>query len=645
MDTIDLVWAGLLGALVCLSVLSAGRRMRATVGVARHVWHFATAASLGAGGWTVLVLLLRFSGGEPVAFGTIGMSLFSLVIAVAFSGAALVVMERERPAPPVVAMASVFGGLGLSIGKYSLLSGVAGTFITTLSPLLVLASLALAIGLCAVLFGGVIRLRGVASGLATIAAGSVLLASAVAIDIGALGIIGPQAIVDEQHWERAFTIVEAACFLLTGTVLAAVVDEYVVDRLRRETRRVRASEQRFRLLVDGVRDSALFMLDPEGRVVGWTFGASRLTGYRESEVLGQSLEMFFQEKDVVDGIPDGILAAARRDWVHHHEATHKLRVADEMATSMTVNRLDDEAGRLVGYSVLLRDITESQRAHRRLEELNDKLERKVEQRTAELSEAKAVAENANKSKSDFLATMTHELRTPLTAVIGYAELLHQDMLDAENELAASDIERIMRSSRHALRLINEMLDLAKIEAGHMTIRIEAVEIATLAGDLKDTATPLVAAKHNQFSVSIDCSESTITTDGQRVSQCLLNLVGNAAKFTENGRVDVRIEDATLRERPAVRFAVTDTGIGMTPEQLSRVFGAFQQAEATTSDSYGGTGLGLAIVREFVALLGGELDMASEVGEGTTMAFVIPLKPDLDALQQGQSGVARKWSIT
>lgn len=630
---------------MCLAVLCAGRRMRATRGVARHVWHVATATSLGGGSWTILVLLLRFSGGEPVALSTIGMSLFSMLIAIAFSGAALVVLERERPGPSVVAMASVFGGLGLSIGKYALLSGVAKTFVATLSPMMVLASLGLSIGLCAALFWRMILRRGTAWSLVTILVGAVLLATAVAIDIGSLGVIGPEAIIDDLRWERAFTIVEAVCFLLSGTVLAAVVDEYVVDRLRRETQRVRASEQRFRLLVDGVRDSALFMLDPEGRVVNWTFGASRLTGYRETEVLEQPFEMFFQEEDVGEGVPAEVLAAARRDWMYHNEGSHKLRTADGIATSMTVNRLDDEAGRLVGYSVLLRDITESLRARMRLEELNDELERKVDQRTAELSEAKALAENANKSKSDFLATMTHELRTPLTAVIGYAELLHQDMLDAENELAASDIERIMRSSRHALRLINEMLDLAKIEAGHMTIRNEPVEIATIAGDLSDTAAPLVAAKHNRFVVSIDCSTTTITTDGQRVSQCLLNLVSNAAKFTENGRVDVRIEDATLGERPAVRFAVTDTGIGMTPEQLSRVFGAFQQAEATTADSYGGTGLGLAIVREFVALLGGELEVASDIGEGTTMAFVIPLKPDPDALQQEQAGVARKWSIT
>ncbi len=240
----------------------------------------------------------------------------------------------------------------------------------------------------------------------------------------------------------------------------------------------------------------------------------------------------------------------------------------------------------------------------------------------EAETAKLEAEAANRAKSHFLANMSHELRTPLNAIIGYAEMLSEEAEDIGCKDFIPDLERIQTAGRHLLGLINDVLDLSKIEAGRMDVYVEEFDVCALVDEVRATIQPLVGEKDNQLVVRGAEGLGTMNSDPTKVRQMLLNLLSNAAKFTENGTVTL----SASRERDTILFQVSDTGIGMTKEQLSRLFQPFMQADTSTTRRYGGTGLGLTITRRFVDVLGGAIDVESRPGEGTT--FVLRLPVDL-----------------
>ena len=229
-------------------------------------------------------------------------------------------------------------------------------------------------------------------------------------------------------------------------------------------------------------------------------------------------------------------------------------------------------------------------------------------------------EVASQHKSQFLANMSHELRTPLNAIIGYSEMLQEEADELGEEAFLPDLQRINSAGKHLLRLINDILDLSKIEAGRMDLYLETFSVPTLVRDVVSIVQPLVEKNANTLVVDCPGDVGPMHADQTKVRQALFNLMSNAAKFTDHGTISL-----TVQREPDdwLTFAVSDTGIGMTEEQLGRLFEAFSQAEASTRSKYGGTGLGLAISRHFCRLMGGDLTVESAHGRGSTFTVRLP----------------------
>jgi signal transduction histidine kinase len=246
----------------------------------------------------------------------------------------------------------------------------------------------------------------------------------------------------------------------------------------------------------------------------------------------------------------------------------------------------------------------------------------VEARRA-AEDAREAAEGASKAKSAFLANMSHELRTPLNAIIGYSELLQEEATDAGHDDMIPDLQRINNAGKHLLRLINSVLDLSKIEAGKMDLFIETFEIEDLVDEVAGTAEPLVAKNGNKFVLKMAPNLGKLKGDVTKLKQILLNLVSNAGKFTEAGTITLDVARETDFEGNWINFKVCDTGIGMSPQQLSKLFQAFTQADAATTKKYGGTGLGLVLSRRFAQMMSGTITVKSEPGKGTEFSVHLP----------------------
>jgi PAS domain S-box-containing protein len=404
------------------------------------------------------------------------------------------------------------------------------------------------------------------------------------------------------------------------------ISGYLEERMAEEALRQR--EAQYRAVFEGVSD-ALVVFDRGGFVAQANPEATRLFGCSLHEIEGGDL-------DALVGRPGFSAELERRVDAHAH---HTERVEMNGGGGTAPRYLDVRASaiRHRGRDRLLaifHDNTEVESARRALQRVNDSLEA----RTRELHEANTLlrelnedllrardqAVAASRAKSSFLARMSHEFRTPLTAVIGYTELMQEEYADALPDDCSADLGHVISSAGHLLTLINEVLDIAKIEAGEMTVSVETFSLEPFFQSVVDTIRPVADQRGNTISLSIDTSIQRICSDQIKLRQVALNLMSNAVKFTENGRVSLSVTVAHAGDDDLLEFTVSDTGIGIAREQREQLFEPFRQADESTTRRYGGTGLGLSISQAFVRLMGGTIELESALGEGSAFTVRVPV---------------------
>lgn len=268
---------------------------------------------------------------------------------------------------------------------------------------------------------------------------------------------------------------------------------------------------------------------------------------------------------------------------------------------------------------------------RKLRGQNITLEKRVKERTVELAEARDKAIEASKTKSSFLANMSHELRTPLNAIIGYSEILMEDAISEKNESIYADLHKVNGAGIHLLSLINDILDLSKIEAGKMDLYVEDFSIKSMLSDVQSVVEPLAQKNSNSFHIVCPENIGTMCSDITKIRQSLLNLISNACKFTKNGEVSLVVSPHNIGNSECISFCVSDQGIGMSKKQINNLFKEFSQADSSTTRKYGGTGLGLAISRRFCEMMGGDITVNSIEGEGSAFTMILPRNAPMEGV--------------
>ena len=379
---------------------------------------------------------------------------------------------------------------------------------------------------------------------------------------------------------------------------------------------VRRSEAHFRSLTHNAADLIL-VLDHAGKITFASPASSRVLGYAPDQLIGANLLDYLDQEDSTSAT--ALLCADRTE-----PATLELRCRHAAKISCFLeatisNLLADPA--VHGVVLNARDVTERREAEQRVRELNLHLERRVEERTAELEAARVAAEAASRAKSEFVANMSHEIRTPMNGILGAAELMAGTRVDAHQ----SEYLAMIRSSAVSLLgILNDVLDFSKIEAGRFEIRRERFAVRNTLEDALRTVAVEARRKGLTVTSHVDSDvPALVIGDCQRLRQILLNLLGNAVKFTEHGGVSVRVAPSDSGGE-ALCFTVTDTGIGISPAQQEHIFDAFTQADQSISRRFGGTGLGLTITRRLVRLMGGEIRLESTPGLGATFMFTVTL---------------------
>ncbi len=335
----------------------------------------------------------------------------------------------------------------------------------------------------------------------------------------------------------------------------------------------------------------------------------------QSELQTQTLKMMTLAMLLAGGCVFGLLVIAFLIYRSRRNMLRAVGRAEEVLARRGADTPANDDGKRQGPTA-------------RLAHILDEIERRdVELKRAfhELEAARATAEQANVAKSQFLATMSHELRTPLNAIIGYGEMLMENADERGDGQDRDDLDRIHGAAHRLLSMINDVLDLSKIEAGAAIVAADSIDLDSLIAETVATVKPAASASGSTITVEAPSGLGSVETDGFKLSQCLLNLMSNAAKFTKDGQIKLVVE----RDEDWVTFQVIDTGIGISPDAQMRLFQPFVQADATTTRAYGGTGLGLAITRRLARLLGGDVTLKSAVGQGSAFTLRVPARPLLD----------------
>jgi len=370
-------------------------------------------------------------------------------------------------------------------------------------------------------------------------------------------------------------------------------EENMRHALRQEAS-LRASEERFRLLVEGVKDYAILMLDPDGRVASWNAGAQRIKGYRADEIVGGHFSRFYPAQDIERGIPQLHLDRASTDGRCEVEGWRVRKDGSTFWANVVFTAIRDPAGNARGFAKLTRDLTE----RRQVEET--------------LTKAKGAAEKANLAKSDFLSSMSHELRSPLNAILGFAQLMESDVTPVTPSQKGS-IAEILRAGWYLLELINEILDLAQIESGKLSLSKEPTSLAEVILECQAMIEPQAQKEGIQTTFPRFDLPCFVLADRTRLKQVLLNLLSNAVKYNHPGGTVVL--DCVPRGPDRIRLSVTDTGVGLTAEKLSQLFQPFNRL-GQERGAVQGTGIGLVMSKRLVELMGGVIGVESSVGLGS-----------------------------
>jgi PAS domain S-box-containing protein len=421
----------------------------------------------------------------------------------------------------------------------------------------------------------------------------------------------------------------------------------MVEQVHGRTRELRESEARIRTILNTAAEG-IVTIDEKGRLESFNQAAERIFGYPAAEVRGEhfrkllyrgasdDMPTLLGSTSIAAGSlsPESSLMSISRVNNTTREVVGRRRNGATFPVEMSVSEV--VLGDRLVYTAIMRDITDRKQAETQIQKMTEELEQRVRERTAELVQANQSLESArdlaleaNRAKDAFLAVMSHELRTPLTAIIGYCDLWLTDLKDTDDhdpQEMLDDLRKIHISGRHLLTLINDILDLAKIQAGKMVLEATDFDLSPLLHDLQEWVDPLVRKNSNVLTVEAANDLGAMRADRTRVRQVLLNLLSNAAKFTNNGDIRLTAERVSgAGGRAEIVFRVTDTGVGMKPEDVRRLFQPFVQVDSSNTRKHEGTGLGLAICRKLCELMGGTIEVQSELGVGTTFTVSIPAR--------------------
>ncbi len=425
-----------------------------------------------------------------------------------------------------------------------------------------------------------------------------------------------ESVFDRYKWE----IIILSTFLVVQTSLIFAL---LFTRQRRKSAlaSLRLAEEKYRNIFEGALEG-IFETTPEGRVTTINTALAKMIGYDSLEEAIASVGNTIRHVWVN---PEQRLDFAQKleeqGVVRGYEAEFYRRDGIGIWVSINSKRIPGADGKTLCYSGFIEDITVRKRAEEELRRYRSHLEEIIEERTAELVNAKERAEAADLVKSVFLATMSHELRTPLNSIIGFTGALQQELSGPLNEDQKKQLGMVRASGSHLLNLINDVLDISKIEAGQFEVEVESFDLRAMVEKVTQALRPMARKKGIELELENDLCINPISSDRRRVEQILINLLSNAVKFTDRGKIRV----ACSTDAESVFIEVSDTGIGIKEEDIDRLFKPFQQIQTGSARNFDGSGLGLSICKKLLDLLGGKIYVTSQWGKGSTFSFSLPLK--------------------
>jgi two-component system sensor histidine kinase/response regulator len=605
----------LIAVLASYAALDLAARVTAARGRVRFAWLFGGATAMGTGIWSMHYIgMLAFSLPIPVLYDWPTV-LLSLLAAAFASAIALFVVSRQRMGLRAALVGSGVMGSGIATMHYTGMAAMRLSAMCHYSSALVTLSVVLAIVISLVALWLTFHFRDdVKQKWVPKIASALLMGAAIPVmhytGMAAASFTSTGEAPDLTHAVSVSSLGVTGITIVTLMVLGLAVTTSVIDR---RFSVLESSEERLRLIINTAMDAVITM-NAEGLITNWNSEAEETFGWSAQEALGRRLSETilprrYQEKHEQDlqrflGTNQGMMVRQRTEITALH------RDGREFPAEVAISPVKFD-GQWI-FSIFLRDITEHKRAQR------------------ELLSAKQAAEDANRAKSIFLANMSHELRTPLNAIIGYSEMLEEETQGSGQEDVVKDLQKIQSAGKHLLSLINDILDLSKIEAGKMGLHLEDFDVAQMIEEITSTVQPAVAKNSCTLQVDVAKNVGRMRADLTKVRQILLNLLSNSCKFTDHGSISLSVERRTIDRHDWLQFEVGDTGIGITAEQRENLFREFTQADASISRKYGGTGLGLAITYRFVQIMRGTITVESQPGQGSTFTIQLPAEVTTDS---------------